>query len=211
MTIQEIYDGYRIPLNLQMHMLRVTSCSKLIVDHWTGPVLNVDSLYKVLLLHDMGNIVKMSEEEVLLIPDELFKQIRNSYISKFQYDDHAVSKAIAIDLGLTPYEIQLMDSKVFMKNDQTLANGSYETMIGAYCDQRVAPNSVMPLLERLNEAKLRYKNRPGSSMNNPRTEIMIRCAVKIEERIMLHTTIFPHDINNDAILPWIDAFREYRI
>ncbi len=36
MNILKIYNKYHLPENLQMHMLRVASCSNLILDNWNG-------------------------------------------------------------------------------------------------------------------------------------------------------------------------------
>jgi hypothetical protein len=69
----------------------------------------------------------------------------------------------------------------------------------------------MPLLERLNEAKDRYKDKPGSSMNNPKTEYLIHCAVLIETEIMQITSIKSDAINDISIQKNIDFFRGYVI
>ena len=79
-NILKIYEEYGIPENLQMHMLRVAACSKKIADNWTGEKLNTQSLYRVLLLHDMGNIVKISKEE---FSDLTFQAVRKKYFDLF--------------------------------------------------------------------------------------------------------------------------------
>ena len=35
-NIIEIYEKYYIPKHLQLHMLRVAACAKLILDNWVG-------------------------------------------------------------------------------------------------------------------------------------------------------------------------------
>lgn len=208
LSIHEIYTNYGIPEHLQMHMLRVASCSKLIVDNWTGVPIRVNEMYRVLLLHDMGNIVKIPVDEV---QDPIFQSIRAKYYSAFESDDHKVSQAIAVELGLSEYELDMMNRKIFINNEDVLACDSYEVKIGAYCDQRVAPDGVMSLLGRLNEAKERYKDKPGSSMNNPKTDLLIDCAARIEEQIMQYTSISPADINDGSVVQYIDFFRGYHI
>ena len=61
MNILEIYKKYHLPENLQMHMLRVAACSNLIIDNWKGKEIDKQSIIRVCLLHDMGNMVKISE------------------------------------------------------------------------------------------------------------------------------------------------------
>ncbi|MFR6064846.1 MAG: hypothetical protein ACLUH5_02225 [Eubacterium sp.] len=203
-----IYEEYGIPENLQMHMLRVAACSKKIVDNWTGMSLNIQSLYRVLLLHDMGNIVKIPERE---FRNKDFQSIREKYYALFGKDDHEVSLTIGKELGLNEYELKLMNNKIFINNDNIMNDKSYETKIGAYCDQRVAPNCVMSLRARLNEAKERYKDKPGSSMNNPRTDKLIHCAAIIEQQIMKYCSIRPEDITDDSIYENIQFFKGFII
>ena len=207
-NILVIYEEYGIPENLQMHMLRVTACSKRIVDNWRGKKLNIQSLYRVLLLHDMGNIVKIPKEE---FSDPTFQSIRKKYFDLYGKNDHEVSLTIAKELGLSEYELKLMNDKIFINNDNIMEEDSFETKIGAYCDQRVAPDGVMSLLGRLNEAKARYKDKPGSSMNNPKTDRLIYCAGIIEKQIMKYCDIKPEDITDTTISKDIEYFKGYEI
>ncbi len=62
MNIIEIYNKYYLPENLQMHMLRVAACSNLIIDNWNGSKIDKESIIRVCLLHDMGNMVKIPED-----------------------------------------------------------------------------------------------------------------------------------------------------
>ena len=63
MNILQIYNKYHLPENLQMHMLRVAACSNLIMDNWNGSDIDKQAIIRVCLLHDMGNMVKISETE----------------------------------------------------------------------------------------------------------------------------------------------------
>ena len=65
--------------------------------------------------------------------------------------------------------------------DDTLASGDYNLKVAAYSDQRVSPTGIDSLEGRLSEAEARYRDRPGSSMNNPRTKMLIECALKVRE------------------------------
>lgn len=208
MNVLAIYQKYLIPENLQMHMLRVAACGNLIIDHWTGPALNTNSLLRVLLLHDMGNILKITPDQ---IKDSKFLAFREECIAKYGHDDHLLTEAICTKEGLTPEEISIMNEKIFMKNDKTLLSDSFMIKIAAYCDQRVAPNGVSSLKERMEEGKLRYQNRPGTSFNNPRTDEMIAASYEIEKQIMQYCTITPEDINDISITPYLETLKQYSI
>lgn len=41
-------------------MLRVAACSNLIIDNWNREKLDKEVIIRVCLLHDMGNMVKIS-------------------------------------------------------------------------------------------------------------------------------------------------------
>ena len=207
-NIIDIYNSYGIPERLQMHMLRVAACSKVIIKNWNGEKLDVEMLYRVLLLHDMGNLVKIPENEC---DNQKFRRKRAYYYSVFGNDDHAVSLQIGKELGLSEKELRIMEDKVFVNNEYILSCDSYETKIGAYCDQRVSPDGVLSLLERLNQAKIRYKNKPNSSMNNPRTDYLIECAVKIEKQVMNFCLIRPDEINDASISTYIEQFKNYQL
>ncbi len=102
MNIIEIYKKYLIPENLQMHMLRVAACGNLIVDNWTGTLINKDSIIRILLLHDMGNIVKITPDQN---NDPEFLKFRQRLIGIYGLDDHKITDVICRKEGLTEEEI----------------------------------------------------------------------------------------------------------
>lgn len=154
MNILEIYNKYHLPGNLQMHMLRVAACTNLILDNWTEKPVDRKAVTRVSLLHDMGNMVKIPEDE---IQDKDFIVIRRKYVEAYGTDDHAINMIIGKKEGLTEKELEILDGKRSRKNEQTAKLDNYEIKICAYCDQRVAPEGVVSLKERLEDAKKRYK------------------------------------------------------
>lgn len=207
-SITDIYKNYGVPEGLQMHMLRVAGIADQVLSTWHGPNVDRKRLMRVLLLHDMGNIVKMDPG-----PDESerTRAVREEYISKFGNDDHRISREIANKLGFSHEELTLMDGKVFIRNDETVTSEDYARKIGAYADQRAAPGGVNPLLIRLREAQHRYRDKPGSSMNNPRTEMLIQHALEIEKQIMKHCNLEPEDITDVSVAPFIERLRKFEI
>lgn len=151
MNIIEIYKKYHLPENLQMHMLRVAACSNLIMDNWNGPKIDKESIIRVNLLHDMGNMVKIPED---FSKDEEFLKIRKKYFDKYGTNDHEINLEIGKREGLTEKEIIILDGKRSRKNEETLKSNSYERKICAYCDQRVAPDGVVSIKDRLEDAKM---------------------------------------------------------
>ena len=209
MNIIEIYKKYHLPENLQMHMLRVAACSNLIIDNWTGKEIDKKSIIRVSLLHDMGNMVKIPED---FSKDGEFLNIRKEYFNKYGTNDHEINLEIGKQEGLTEKEIMILDGKRSRKNEETLKSDSYEIKICAYCDQRVAPDGVVGIKERLEDAKVRYKNKPLSVWSNEeKSNHLIECSLGIEKQIMEYCKLNPEDINDNSIKTYIEKLKEYEM
>lgn len=209
MNIIEIYKKYHLPENLQMHMLRVAACSSLIIDNWTGVEIDNKAIIRVCLLHDMGNIVKIPED---FSKEQEFLKIRKKYFDKYGTNDHEINLEIGKQEGLTEQELTILDGKRSRKNEETLKSNSYERKICAYCDQRVAPDGVVSIKERLEDAKVRYKNKPLSVWSNEeKANHLIECSLGIEKQIMQYCKLKPEDINDFSIKEYIEKLKTYNI
>lgn len=209
MNIIEIYRKYHLPENLQMHMLRVAACSNLIIDNWNGKEIDKEAIIRVSLLHDMGNIVKIPED---FSKDEEFLKIRKRYFDKYGTNDHEINLEIGKQEGLMEKEIVILDGKRSRKNEETLKSDSYERKICAYCDQRVAPDGVVGIRERLEDAKVRYKDKPLSVWSNEeKANYLIECSLNIEKQIMQYCKLIPEDINDESIESYIELLKEHEI
>ena len=209
MNIIEIYKKYHLPENLQMHMLRVAACSNLIIDNWTGAEIDNKAIIRVCLLHDMGNIVKIPED---FSKDQEFLKIRKKYFDKYGTNDHEINLEIGKQEGLTEQELTILDGKRSRKNEETLKSNSYERKICAYCDQRVAPDGVVSIKERLEDAKVRYKNKPLSVWSKKKkANHLIECSLGIEKQIMQYCKLKPEDINDFSIKEYIEKLKTYNI
>ena len=209
MNIIEIYKKYHLPENLQMHMLRVAACSNLIIDNWNGVEIDNQAIIRVCLLHDMGNIVKIPED---FSKDQEFLKIRKKYFDKYGTNDHEINLEIGKQEGLTEQELTILDGRRSRKNEETLKSNSYERKICAYCDQRVAPDGVVSIKERLEDAKVRYKNKPLSVWSNEeKANHLIECSLGIEKQIMQYCKLKPEDINDFSIKEYIEKLKTYNI
>ena len=209
MNIIDIYNKYHLPENLQMHMLRVAACSNLIIDNWNGPEIDKKSIIRVSLLHDMGNMVKIPED---FSKDEEFIKIRKKYFYKYGANDHEINLEIGKQEGLTEKEIIILDGKRSRKNEETLKSDSYERKICAYCDQRVAPDGVVGIKERLEDAKVRYTDKTLSVWSNEeKADYLIECSLGIEKQIMENCKLNPDNINDSSIEIYIEQLKKYEI
>ena len=129
-----------------MHMLRVAACSNLIIDNWNGQKVDKEAIIGICLLHDIENMVKIPED---FSKDKEFIKTRKKYFDKYGTNDHEINLEIAKIEGVSEKELKILDGKRSRKNEETLNSNSYERKICAYCDQRVAPNGVVGMKERL--------------------------------------------------------------
>ena len=209
MNIIGIYKKYHLPENLQMHMLRVAACSNLIIDNWNGEEIDKEAIIRVSLLHDMGNMVKIPED---FSKDEKFLKVRKKYFDKYGTNDHEINLEIGKEEGLTEKELIILDGKRSRKNEETLKSNSYERKICAYCDQRVAPNGVVSIRERLEDAKIRYKDKPLSVWaNEEKANHLIECSLSIEKQIIEYCKLNPEDINDSSIKRYIEQLKRYEL
>ena len=209
MNILQIYQKYFLPENLQMHMLRVAACSYLILDKWNGPEIDKEAIIRVSLLHDMGNILKIPED---FCENENFRKLRKKYFAKYGTNDHALNLEIGEMEGLTEKEMAILDGKRSRKNEETLKSNSYERKICAYCDQRVAPNGVVGIRERLEDAKVRYKNKPLSVWSNEeKANHLIECSLEIEKQIIQFCDLEPEKMNDESIAEYIEKLKKYEV
>lgn len=208
MNIIEIYKKYELPEHLQMHMLRVTACCMLILNNWKSDIsVNKESLIRIALLHDMGNMAKISDEQV---DNPKFAKIRKKYIEEYGKDDHKINIAIGRQEGLTEEELDILDRKQLKRNKEIRDSDNYVLKICAYCDQRVSPNGVDSLKGRLEELQERQKNKPNGSMHDPQVaKELIQYALEIEKQVMSNCTLKPIEITNEAIALCIEKLKKY--
>lgn len=196
--VDALFDQLALPTTLRMHMYRVTALGLAVADASTVAV-NVNALRRVLLVHDLGNLVKMDEL------DADARAVRDKMTAEYGSDDHAISEGIAQELGFDAYELDLLRRKVFINNADVQQSNDFTLKIAAYADQRVTPDGIDSLLGRLLEAKDRYVARPGSSMNRPDTNRNIELALEIERQLTAHSGVAVYDIGEANARPFLDS------
>ena len=156
----------------------------------------------------MGNIAKIKDN-----PDNDgdFIAIRNKYVEEFGTDDHLISIQIGKELGLNEYELEIMQGKESKRNEEIMNNDSFEIKICAYCDERVSPHGVVSIVDRLEDAKARYKDTASIWGNEEKANHLIECALTIEKQIMQYCKIKPEEINDNNIEKYIEELRKIDI
>ena len=195
-------------------MLRVAAVGSLVCENWIGPKINKEDIIAVLLIHDLGNIVKMdfeSEAGLKLIGDErkridYWKQVKREVIEKYGSDDHIVSEKMVDELWISERLKFILENHVFNNNEATVKYNDWGTKITAYADQRVGPFGVLSLKQRFRDLKERYSQKENENVNNPKIDIFIDCAFELEKQVLDNTTIGPKSINDKSVEKYLNNF-----
>lgn len=211
MTVQEIYERYRIMPALQLHQLRVAAVGKLIGDN---ALFDVDTQSVVLagLFHDMANIIK---SELTVFPEFTepegighWQRVKDEMIAKYGKDEHRAAAAIANEIGLPDQVRTLIDHIGFSKMEWIRDHASLEQKIAEYADLRISPHGVVSMRARLEESKLRYTHKhPDLPRSEETYERLFAAAVDIELQIFQQTAIGPDDVTEAAAAPLFADFR----
>ncbi|MFA9289124.1 MAG: HD domain-containing protein [Weeksellaceae bacterium] len=203
MTIQDIYEQYKIMPSLQQHMYRVSGVAALICDSLNEKV-DRTAILTACLLHDMGNILKFNLDlfPTFLEPEgrDYWQQVQDEYRAKYGNDEHIATVAIAKDLHVESKVIDLIDSILFSYARANFESTDFNRKIAAYSDMRVEPMGVVTLAARLDDGNKRFKiNKPNEAAKHDFFQEMARYLSQIEAQIFTKTELQPTDITNEKV------------
>lgn len=215
MTVQQIYEKYRIMPDLQLHQLRVTAVGKTLAEHIQGT--DVDSITRACLFHDMGNIIKA---DFTAFPDFIpesevprWKAVKEDYIARYGDDEHHATHEIGKEIGLSSYVLDLMECTRFSRLPEILETGTKDMQIIIYADQRAAPRSIASLSDRLAEGRARYAEKKG--YNTPEgAERFARCeraGHELEKKLFETLDIRPEDLTESGLSATMESLRSYEV
>lgn len=212
-----IYQAYALPIHLRDHMLKTTAIVCWILDHWKGEKLDEEVMIQASLLHDIGNIVKGTNEKFKIIfPDFISEESWQYWLNVRQHIEERYGKTdldatlnIAKEINVNSKVLKLIERKQFGNNEQIYKGKDYEAKICAYADQRVSPNGILSLQGRLDEARTRHRGIPDSSVNAPNYEKLKKYAVEIEKQVFGFVEGHPEDINDTAVEQYIFGLKLY--
>ena len=214
MVITDIYAHYTIPSHLQMHMLRVAAVAKYICEHMQEPI-DTESTVTACLLHDMGNILKfnMSVRPDLLTPEgpEYWLSVQDDFKRRYGSDEHDATLAIMREVGVSDRVLEIFSLMGFSQTEQALAVGDMAALIGNYSDQRVGPDRVMLLRERLLEARDRYLSRAHVVYDAAFFDKTLLQAEHVEDVIFSQCSLTPSAIDDSVIDPLLESLRHTHI
>jgi hypothetical protein len=212
MTILDIYSKYQIMPNLQTHMLRVAGVGKIIAEDLCDQG-EVENIIRTTLLHDMGNILKfdLTQFPKFLEPQGLdyWQGVKDQYRQKYGPDEHQASLQIAQEIGVSQRVLELIESINFSKAKENVVSMDLAKMICGYADDRVAPDGVVSLEERIADLEKRYGQKYSSPEDKQRRKEFAEYTRSIEKRIFDSSSLKPDQINDTLVESQFDQLKRY--
>lgn len=201
MNITEVYKKFRIPPNLQEHMIRVYGIICFIEKHWIGEKVDWELVRKIALLHDMGNIIKFnldahpeflgSEEKNV----DYWKKVREEVIQKYGSDEEEATKKMLQEVGIDEIAIKIIEDKAFGNSVEVKNSNNWHLKLLYYADLRTLPLGVGTLEERLFDVR----GRMPKYTSRPDFEDLVSACRDIEKQIQNNLDISVSEITNETI------------
>lgn len=180
MNILDIYETYKVPPNLQEHMLRVAYVGREISAGWLAKgEVDTARIVKTLLTHDMANILKYDfKASAHLMGSEqknigYWRQVQKECGVKYGSNEHFATMAIVREIGLDTRSLSILENMPAVNNANRIPDGDWELKICFYADFRVAPFSVTGYEKRMDDLIDRERKR-----GSPDTELKRLAGIK---------------------------------
>ncbi len=190
MHILDLYATYRIPPQLQRHMLDTAAVGEYIIDHWrwgkTKATFNASTVIKVLLLHDLGNIVKFTTPFIGEMAEQAqyWLGVQAEIAQKYGPFAHQATLAMVQEVATQHPELDLTTTLVVLESIgfyavENVGYPSWESRIADYADMCVAPQGIVGFAVRMSELIKRYGltgQEPGIALRKDNAQLIERHA-----------------------------------
>ncbi len=200
----EIYDRFFVTNSIRNHLLRTAAVARFLVRRCQLPA-DENLVCAVMLLHDLGNIVKTSFQGSRFFqyetkPRQEWLTIKEQIIKKYgEFDDEATSNMLD-ELGVSRRIRNVLESAKNDKILQIIENDDWAVKICAYADYRVGPESVLSLSNRFIDLEERYKKKPLKfRLTNKQATIIKKGFFSLEKQLFAQTKCSPEDISEESI------------
>jgi len=158
MRIQDLYKKYQIPPNLARHQLEVAAVGEWVTEHWNGPALDKEALQQVLLLHDMGNIVKFKKPFLGEMADNAayWVKVQKEFQEKYGTNAHDATEAILIEIGVSKKVLRIISEMGTIAMGSAKGEKSWEARIADFADTCVSPEGIVGFEKRVEDLIKRY-------------------------------------------------------
>lgn len=214
LSIREIYSRFRIPPNLQMHMMRVAAVGALVCDNWKGPAISKEEIVAALLIHDLANIVKfnLDSPQSTALPQgelgriEFWKAVKADVIKRYGADDHAATLKMVEEVGAPDKLKTLLDDLGKVEDGAADPAGfdDWPLKICLYSDMRVGLNGVVSIEQRIADLLHRYRGTPKEEKFRKLGDI----APPVCKEVIRNTLLDPEAVNDESIESYLREFQQ---
>ncbi len=215
MKISEIYSKYKIPVILQNHMYRVAAVGRLVTESLKPEMgLEIDIVTKELLLHDMGNILKIPVNGNSLFTEEEqlhLVKVQEEFAEKYGKEEHVATLIIAKELKVPEKVTYILENTGSSKLHLTVESPDWYLKVCSYADFRVSPKKIVSITERFDEIIQRYAGREHVLADIEKTEKKKQLALVLEKQIQEKSNMSLSEISNEQVTNLVEEHRQYEI
>lgn len=215
MNILAVYARYRIPSHLQLHMLRVSAVAEYLMEHWHGPDVDQRLIIETLLVHDLGNLMKMDLNSALGMrffdsdeKDKPYWLKVQKQMRRFGTNSDEVTLSILAEIQANENVIRLvrtMTGKAMVeKQTPEIAH-----QLCWYADMRVGPQGVMSIEERMTDLIDRYAHRDAEWSDPEKIAILRQRRLEIENALLSQTDVSAPMLTNETLAPIVERLRHW--
>lgn len=180
-------------------MLRVAAIGEYILSK-NKIKLNLQPYISCLLLHDIGNLIKINPEQDILFfttkdqDSQKWSIVRNEMIKSYGSDEKLATLKMIKKICNDEKIIKIINFLDLTDISQILKINDIGTKVCIYSDFRVGLNSFVSLTERFADILCRYKNRPGfagKEMVLQKKIILFKLEKQIENTLQINLRTLP--------------------
>lgn len=196
MKVNNIYQEYQIPKNLQEHMLRVAALAEIILENWKGEQIDKRSIVIACVLHDLAkpmNFDLSKQAKFGLTPEEIedLAKLQNRLRNDFGKTEHQALINICKSLGCSPVTIRIIENFEWEFIPRLMIENDMESLVAIYSDMRIGLKGILSLKDRLEDLKTRES---ADDYQEKETN-----GFKLENLIMKNNTVDLNSIKDEQI------------
>lgn len=164
MKIRQVYLKYMTPTNLQEHMLRVASLSKIICENWIGNTINEEAILTTCLFHDIAKPITFDPQQQSKygMNEDQIKDLISSQkilVEKYGPIEHTATLAISKEVRLDDETLRALDNFEWENLPRLVEQNDFNSLIPLYCDMRIGPKGILLLEQRIADLNQRIENK----------------------------------------------------
>lgn len=196
-------------------MYKVAAVGRLVVESLKGQIdLDIDTVTKELLLHDMGNILKIPVKGNSLFTEEeqgSLVKVQEGFAEKYGKEEHVATLVIAKEIGASEKVIYILENTGSSKLYLTVESEDWYLKVCSYADFRVSPKRIVSVTERFDEIIQRYAGREHVLADIEKTEKKKQLALILEKQIQDKSKRSVSEIDDNQVAAIVEELKSYEI